>query len=173
MKITKKIIIDAPREKIWKVFAHDFNDAGKWMSSIPKSYAEDLGEKFEGAHSKGRVCELGNDLKSMKASEKFLAYDEANHTCTVEIKFVNAPTLLPIKGNVLNFALKEKAPGRTLVHWEVTPMMKARVKFLFPLVKVGLGVFLIQILEELKHFVEHGTPHPRKIKAIKRQARGE
>jgi hypothetical protein len=46
------------------------------MASVPNSYAQSNGASFEGAHSDGRVCELSPDKNGMKASEKFLAYDE-------------------------------------------------------------------------------------------------
>jgi hypothetical protein len=103
VKIIKKIEINASADKVWKVFAHDFDRASQWMSSVPNSYGEDVGERFEGAQSAGRVCELDGDPNGMKASESFLAYDDKARTCTVDIDLVDGPTLIPISGNVLDF----------------------------------------------------------------------
>jgi uncharacterized membrane protein len=45
MKIAKNVIIEAPIDKVWEVFAHDFNNAYIYMASVPKSYGKELGEK--------------------------------------------------------------------------------------------------------------------------------
>ena len=74
IKFTKTITVNASTVKVWEVFAHGFNDAHKWMASVPHSYAQTNGESFDGAHSQGRVCELNPNQKGIKASEKFLAY---------------------------------------------------------------------------------------------------
>lgn len=166
MKITKAVTIEAPIDKVWNIFSHDFNNAYIWMSSVPKSYGKDLGEKFSGAHTAGRVCELDGNPDGIKASETILAYDEENKTCTVEILLLNTPFLIPIKGNILNFSAKEEGPDRTSILWEITPMIKPAAKIITPLIKFGLGKFIAQIIEELKYYVENGTPHPRKVKAL-------
>jgi hypothetical protein len=165
MRIMKQIEISASADKVWKVFAHDFDRASQWMSSVPNSYGEDVGESFEGSHSAGRVCELDGDPNGIKASESFLAYDEAARTCTVNIDLVNAPALIPIRGNVLDFSLDENGPNKSTVKWVITPKLKPLAYVIAPLVKLGLGVFIGQITEELKYFIENGTPHPRKVKA--------
>jgi hypothetical protein len=58
MKFTVTTPVSVPADKVWTVFAHEFNDAHKWMASVPHSYAKSNGEQFEGAQSCGRVCEL-------------------------------------------------------------------------------------------------------------------
>ena len=170
MKITKTATIEESIDKVWNVFAHDFDNAYKWMASVPKSYGKALGEKFEGAQTAGRVCELDGNPDGIKASETILAYDEENKTCTVEILLVNAPFLVPIKGNILNFSAKEEGPDRTSILWEITPIIKPAAKIISPLIKIGVGKFMAQIIEELKYFVENGTPHPRKVKALEKFA---
>ena len=37
---------------------------------------------------------------------------------------------------------------------------------IWPLIRLGFGIFIGQIMEELQYFVEKGTAHPRKIKAL-------
>ena len=170
MKITKHVTIEASADKVWKVFAHDFDQASEWMASVPKSYGKNLSKEFEGAKSSGRVCELDANPNGIKASEEFLAYDEKNKSCTVEISLLNTPALVPILRNVLNFSVKDSGQNQSAVTWIVTPKLKPVASLLYPLtyplIKFGLGLFMGQITEELKYFVENGEPHPRKVKAM-------
>jgi hypothetical protein len=39
---------------------------------------------------------------------------------------------------------------------------------LWPLLRIGFGNFVGDIMGKLKFYVENGTPHPRKIKAMKK-----
>ena len=39
---------------------------------------------------------------------------------------------------------------------------------IWPLLRLGFGVFVGQIIEELKYYVEHDSPHPRKLKAMEK-----
>ena len=51
MRFTKKMKVNASVDKVWTVFAHDFDNAYKWMASVPHSYAKANGEDFDGAQS--------------------------------------------------------------------------------------------------------------------------
>ncbi|MDX2471057.1 MAG: SRPBCC family protein [SAR324 cluster bacterium] len=170
MKVTKQITIEATAEKVWQIFAHDFDNAHLWMSSVPSSYGEKVGDHQEGSVSAGRVCELNGDPNGLKASESFLAFDEETKTCTVQVDLVNAPFILPIYKNILDFSVTDigldTGAPQALVTWEVTPHLKPLANLVAPLVKFGLGLLMSQITEELKFFAENGTPHPRKLKSI-------
>jgi hypothetical protein len=171
VKFTKTTTVNASADKVWEVFAHGFNDAYKWMASVPHSYAQSNGEAFEGAQTEGRVCELSPDGTGIKASEKFLAYDELNKTATVQIDFVNTPFLFPIKFNLLDSSLKETSDGQCEMTWEFRSKIKPLGYVLWPLLRVGFGKFVGNIMGELQFYVENGTPHPRKIKAMKKQSK--
>jgi hypothetical protein len=166
MKIVRKFIIDASAGKVWKIFAHDFDNAYKWMASIPKSYGKDIGKKFDGAKTSGRICELDKKENGMKASEQFLSYDEEAKFCTVEIRFINAPKMIPIRRNVLDFAVRDIGNGQSEVDWVLTPDLKPFGYLMYPLIKGGLVIFMNQIIEELQFYVETDTPHQRKLKNL-------
>ena len=169
VQFTKTATVNASTDKVWEVFAHGFNDAHKWMASVPHSFAQDNGESFEGAESEGRVCELGQGPKGIKASEQFLAYNEENKTATVRIDFVDAPSFFPIKFNTLAFSLREISNDKCEMTWKFRSDIKPLAYLMWPILRLGFGVFVGQIVEELKFFVENGTPHPRKVKALKNQ----
>jgi hypothetical protein len=171
IKFTKKSIVNADTDKVWGIFAHGFNDAYKWMASVNHSFAKSNGESFKGCQSDGRVCELSSDEKGIKASEQFLAYSEENKTATVRIDFLNAPSFFPVKFNTLDFSLKNKDGGTSEMTWKFRSNMKPLGFILWPLLRIGFGKFIGDIMEELKFYVENGTPHPRKIKAMKKRSK--
>ena len=166
MKTVNTLIIKSSAEKVWKAFAHDFDDAYKWLSSIQGSYGKDLGTKFNGAKSTGRVCELEKKENGMQAIEKFVAYDEATKTCTVEISFSNAPAIFPLKGNVLNFSVRDMGNGISQVDSVMYTSVNLIGYIMYPIIKFGFKKVCGQVLEELKVYVETGTPHQRKLKAM-------
>jgi hypothetical protein len=68
VNFTKKMTVSAGKNKIWGVFAHDFNNAYTWMASVPKSYHQSNGDTFAGAKT-----DCSNSLA--KAS---VLYEEGN-----------------------------------------------------------------------------------------------
>jgi hypothetical protein len=83
IKFTIDTALTVPAEKVWTVFAHEFDDAQSW----------------------GRICEL--DQGGIQASEKFLNYNEQEKTCTIRIDFVGAPVFFPVDHNTLFFAVTD------------------------------------------------------------------
>ena len=168
MRFVKKVTINAPASKVWRVFADEFDDAYKWMASIPHSYGNINGKQFEGAKSAGRVCEIGGAPDKLKASEKFLAYDQASRTCTVQIDFENTPVLFPVKHNIVDFSVVAVGDNQSEVSFAFRSNIKAWAYLIWPLIRLGFGVFVGQIVEELKYYVEKDAPHPRKLKALEK-----
>ena len=166
IKFSKTVTVNASAEKVWEVFAHGFNDAHKWMASVPHSYAQTNGESFDGAHSQGRVCELNPNQKGIKASEKFLVYNEENKTATVQIDFVNTPFFFPVKFNTVEFSLLKMGEDQSKMTWKFRSNIKPLGFILWPLLRLGFGKFIQDIMEELQFYVANGTARPRKIKAM-------
>ncbi len=165
MRLTKTVKINASAEDVWTRFAHDFDNAHEWMASVLHSYAKDNGDWFEGATSAGRVCELQPDPSGLKASEQFLAYDESTRTCTVRIDFVDTPRVFPVHYNTVDFSVTDDPDGGSTATWEFSSKLKPWAYVIWPAIRKGASVFLGQIAEELKHDIETGTPHPRKLAA--------
>ena len=170
MKFVKKLRVNAPAGKVWKVFAHDFDRAYEWMASVPNSYGKANGKLFEGAKSAGRVCELNSDPKGLKAFEQFLDYDESKKTCTVRIDFVNTPIVFPVDHNAVRFSVVDIGENQSELTWAFGSQIKPWAFVIWPFIRIGFGVFIGQIAEELKYFVEHDAPHPRKVRAINKMA---
>jgi len=166
MRFVKKAAVHASAEKVWNTFARDFDNAYVWMASVPHSFAQANGSQFEGAQSCGRVCEL-DGANGVRASEKFLAYDEDNKTCTIRIDFVDTFIGFPLDHNMLAFSIVDTGDNESEMTWAFRSQLKPWAYLLWPFIRIVLGVFVGQIMAELQYFVENGTPHPRKIKAMK------
>ena len=166
VRFTKQVSVNASRDKVWKVFAHDFDSAHEWMASVPNSYGKANGAEFDGAQSAGRVCDLDENPKGIKASEKFLDYDEGNKTCTIRIDFLNTPMMFPIRYNTVAFSIVESGDRQSLMTWEFRSQIKPLAYLMWPIIRIGFGVFVGQIIDELKYYVENDGPHPRKLKAL-------
>ncbi len=169
VRFTKVMKVEASADEVWKVFAHGFNDAYKWMASVPNSYAQSNGQLFEGAHSDGRVCELTTKPKGIKASEQFLAYNEEDKTATVKIDFVDTPAVFPVRFNTLDFSIRDVGENQSEMTWKFQSHIKLLAIFTWPALRKGFSTFVGEIMEELKYYVENGTPHPRKVKKMKKQ----
>lgn len=168
MEVIKKTKIDATADHVWEVFAHRFNDADAWMASVPRSYGKENGASIEGAPSAGRICELRPDGTGMKASERFVAYDETAKTCSVHVEFVDAPQLFPLRHNSLDLSVVEDPDGGSTVTWVFGAKLEPWGYVMWPLLWRGMTVAWKQLCEEFEHYVVTGTPHPRKIAAIEK-----
>ncbi len=168
VRFIKKAKINSSSDKVWSVFAHEFDDAYRWMASIPHSYGANNGKRFEGAKTAGRVCELTPDHSGMKASEQFLDYDEANKTCTVRIDFVKTPFMFPVDHNRLEFSVVDTNDNECEMTWSFRSQLKPWGYLMWPLLRAGFSKFVGQVMEELVYYVENDEPHPRKQRKLQR-----
>lgn len=160
MKIQRHITIDAPPEKVWKVLGQDFDQVDQWASSVTHSVSRTGGQKLASAPMAGRTCET--EIGPVK--EAILEFDEDQRIVAYSAQAQDFPFFVKDMQN--RWALTE-APGRRT---EVDMLMSARLLFPFNLVmtlpmKMQIGKLLTFAVEELKHYVETGKPHPRKVQA--------
>lgn len=168
MRLTTTTAIGASADDVWRVFAHRFDRADEWMASVPRSYANDSGASFEGAHSTGRICELQPDGAGMKASERFVAYDDAGKVCSIRVDFVDAPPVFPVHHNALDFSVVDDPGGGSTATWAFGAKIKPWAYVMWPLLWRGMTVAWKELCEEFQHYVETGIPHPRKVAAIEK-----
>lgn len=168
MKLTKTTKIDATADDVWTLFAHRFEEADQWMASVSRSYGHDSGETFEGSTSAGRIIEMQPDGKGMKASERFVAYNEAAKTCSVRVDLIDAPRVFPIDHNSLDFRVVDDPDGGSTATWVFGAAIKRWGYVMWPMLRMGMFKAWNQLCEEFQHYVETGAPHPRKVAAIEK-----
>ena len=164
VQVSDELTINAPASKVWHVLAHDFANIDVWSSGIETSRNISDVAIPEGATVGGRVCSggFGGD-----ATEAFTYYDEAGMRFAYKA-VGELPWFINSGGN--NWSVRATATNQSMVAFSAEMDLKfwpALVMFLLkPVFKKLLGT---RTLEELKYFVEHDKPHPRKLKIQKKK----
>ncbi len=166
MEIVKTATINKPISEVWKILAIDFDKAGEWMTGVKHSY-ETKGNSCEGSPMHGRICEFSTKEKGFIADEKITLFDERNHKLGFQVipKNISIPL---VKNNAI-VSLSKAGNNKTNVLFENSIELTTKGKFLYPLLKIGLGKNFTQILLDLKHFSETGKPHPKKQAELNKQ----
>lgn len=165
LQMRDEIKINAPAAKVWRVLAHEFDTVDRWSSGIKESMAIMDMPVLEGAMVGGRVClsdGIGGDVQ-----EAFTYYDEQEMRFGYEA-IGDIPMFFKSAGN--NWRVIELDPNNSVVEFSADVDLKifpgTFLLLLFPLVKKVWGS---RTLEELKYYIEHDKPHPRKVKAQQKQ----
>ena len=164
MNITKTIQIEKSAAVVWQLLSEDFDKVYEWMSPVYRSYKIENEEPVEGASMSGRICEFTPNEGGFYAEERITGIDNENRKLTVEVLPKNAPKALPLVRNILELSVKDIGGDRSEVVWNTSPELKASFRLMKPLIKAGLAKSFGDVLEELKHFAEQGSQHPRKVK---------
>jgi hypothetical protein len=167
VQITDQMMIDAPASKVWRVLAHEFENIGQWSSGIAESKSLADLPVPDGAMVGGRVCfapGFGADAPEEFTYEAFTYYDEQSMRFGYEaIGDLPWPWLLKHAQN--NWSVRSSGPDQSVAEFRAEVDVNAFPGLLLiplmPLIKKVLGT---RTLEELKHYVEHDQPHPRKQK---------
>ena len=163
MDFRKSVIIDAPLDKVWKIAAQDFHKVELWASTVHSSKANEALSVPEGAEVGGRICATGmGDPK-----ETFAHFDADD--CRFTISFEGLPPFIRNAQNA--WSLRAVGPDRTEVTNDVTMDFNTFPgRLLQPLMRGRLERNIDNLLEELQHFAETDTAHPRKAEAQKKVA---
>ncbi|MEZ4861203.1 MAG: SRPBCC family protein [Caldilineaceae bacterium] len=160
LQIKKQITVNTPAVKAWQILAHEFAAISHWASMIPASAALADPSAPTTAQVAGRSC-AGPGFGQIE--EKFTAYDEA------AMRFTYAATAgLPafFKRAQNTWSVQALGEKQCLVgaHADVELTLLPGL-FVLPFVHLYLQRITAHTTEELKYYLEHGQPHPRKRKA--------
>ena len=166
IQVKDQVTVDAPASKAWRILAQEFDRIDKWSSGIAESRGITNVSIPEGATVGGRFClspGSGGD-----ATEAFTYYDkQAMRFGYKAIGELPWPWLLKEAEN--NWQVSPISSEKSIVEFraevEVATLPGLILIPLLPLMKKFLGT---RTLEELKFYVEHDQPHPRKLKALQK-----
>lgn len=165
LEFQEQMIVNASADKLWRVLAHQFDQVGLWSSGITESYATNGEQLPDGATMSGRVC-LSNGVGG-DVEEQFTQYDEAGKCFSYK-----AAGQMPwfIHGAENSWHVRALGPTEAEVGFSGVIDSKWLPGLFFlafkPLVLKFWGT---RTLEELKYYVESDQPHPRKVKALKKE----
>jgi hypothetical protein len=163
MQLYGQISINASADTVWRLLAHDFANIGEWASAIPSSKANTDLPVPEGAEVGGRVCSTA--VPGFRDVEESLtSYDEPSMRFAYQATqgrpwfLKHAENHWSVRSLGIHTSLVET---RAEIHINTFPGF-----FLAPLLNYQMSRIGARTLEELKYYVEHDQPHPRKLKAL-------
>lgn len=161
MKVNTDLEINAPATEVWKVLGSQFSEIATWCATVKTSRPRQVGKPLLGAPSTGREC----DTIYGHFTETFLEYSNDTMGMYYEVTSKKLPFF--IKGFFNRYAVKPLGPQRSLVSMRAgAKMMQPFGWLMSPMMERQMGKSLTNQVEELKHFIETGKPHPRKIEAM-------
>jgi hypothetical protein len=158
--LSSSITIEASADHVWSIVAHRFDRIGEWATVVPSSAAATVSTPLD-APIAGRVCQTGMRA-APEVTETVVAYDESAKTLTYQAT-AGLPALVTLARNT----------------WRVTPLTEEQTQvthagqlevrgLLGALAKRRLRTRAARdgrhLLDDLKHFAEHGRPSPRKLR---------
>ena len=155
-----EIMINASIDKVWQVLAEDFAEIGKWSSDV--DYSEGSGEGINGSKCLERACKI-SAVGFSNTKERILQYDR-NQAIRYSL-YDGLPGFVTNAENTWTF--REVNSNVTRITGQTEMQVKGIMGFLFRgMMKKNLDRVLAEMAEEVKHYIETGKPHPKKIKAI-------
>jgi hypothetical protein len=161
--LTNHVIIQAPADTVWQVVGAQFDRIGEWATAIPASTAAPAGPTTAGAPVAGRVCHTGVRLVP-HVTETIIGYDAAGRTLTYQASgmpaFVttarNRWHITPIGDNASRVTYAGQFETRGIVgrlaRWWILALINRTGR---------------HVLDDLKHYIETGTPSPRKQRQLR------
>ncbi|MGH1334553.1 MAG: SRPBCC family protein [Aureispira sp.] len=162
MKIVRKIEISAPVEEVWKVLGNDFVAVHKWMAGVSDSIEIKNGQQVQNAPVVGRMAEIAINPGTFM-DEKIIAYDAKSRSLTMNTTLVDVKG--PLNGYDTEIKVRSLGDEKSEVIWTSKTSFGLLGYPLYFVIKKGLSDGFFRGLEELKHFVETGEPHERKLAA--------
>jgi hypothetical protein len=162
-----QITINAPANTVWRLLAHDFANIGEWASAIPSSKANTDVPVPEGAEVGGRVCSTA--VPGFRDVEESLtSYNEGSMRFGYQAT-QGRPWFLEHAEN--HWSVRALGPHSSLVETRAEIAFTTFLGLIMaPLLNYQMSRIGARTLEELKYYVEHDQPHPRKKQALQRQA---
>lgn len=170
MKLPNSMVVNKPADEIWELLGNDFVDVAKWMAAIPRSVEKTEGTPLPGAPAVGRKSYLIQKFKGAYQDETLTKYDDTARSLSIDVTIVGFPAFAPVRGYSSDVYVTPIDENTSTVSWDSDCHLRLLGYLTYPAMKKAMNDGFIRNLEEIKHFVETGQPHPRKIEKIRTEA---
>lgn len=171
MRTINSGIINKPAAEVWELLGENFVDVSVWMAATPTSEPILEGVPIKGAPAIGRNSYLPAKFKGMYQQEIITSYSDKMKTVAFDVVLKNASKFLPIKGYSSIVTVEAVNETSCRVTWDSTTHLRT-LGHLIPGIKKSLKAGFIRNVEEIKHYMETGEPHPRKAAKLKAEFAG-
>jgi len=170
MKSLNSLVVNKPADQIWNMLGNDFVDVAAWMAAIPRSEAKTDGVRLPGAPAVGRLSYLIQKYNGAYQDETITKYDDENRSIGIDAVIKGFPKFAPVYGYSSEVTVTPIDENSSTVTWDSVTQLNPLGYIFYLALKKSMNAGFIRNLEEIKHFVETGKPHPRKIEKIKSEA---
>ena len=161
LSFNKQVRVNASAEVVWGVLAREFNEIGAWSSVI--SHSLPLPEE-DVAELGGRVCAIPG---LGETHERLLYIDESAKRLSYSGTMPRAPY---VKRAVNVWSVVPQGEHACIVHSRADAELPSFPWVLAtPVIQLGMWWMWRRTAADLKHYVEHGVPHPRKSRQARPQ----
>jgi hypothetical protein len=164
MDLRLEVVVNAPARAAWAVLGERFADIGEWATPITASSLE--GELGRGAVRTCHTTRFG-PVPAGTIKERLIEYDPASMSFAYEAVDGMPGFFARLTNHWSVHPLDDK---RCLVRTNATVDLRGPAALLGFVLKRKLQTDGARVLDELRHRVEHGQPHPRKVSAMARLA---
>jgi hypothetical protein len=158
MEVRNQIGVDAPAARVWEALGEGFMRVGDWAAPVISSCA--LGPTTP-AVGVTRCCSHAavGPIKAGIVQERLTLFDREG--MALEYEAVEGMPSFIVRA-VNRWSVERVDDQRSMVRIHATLALRGPVRLFSWLVKWRLEAVGERVAEELKYFVEHGWPHPRK-----------
>ncbi len=159
MELRAEIAISAPPSAAWSVLGRGFGEICRWAAPITASWLE--GDVGPGAV---RVCQIARfgPVPGGVIKERLLTFDV--EAMSFEYETVSG---LPrfFESAVNRWSIHPLDGDRCLVRTHASVRLRGPMALLSPLLKRSFMHSATRVFDELRHHIERGEPHPRKVRS--------
>ncbi len=163
MEIKTEIVVNAPGHAAWAILGNCWGHIGRWAAPITASFLD--GEPSVGAVRTCHIARFGPVPPGL-IRERLLAFDAQSMSLAYEA-FEGTPKFIERALNRWSVHVLDE--DRCAVRSHATVQLRGAMSLLGPLLRRNFTANGTRVLDELRHRVEHGTPHPRKVAAMENQ----
>jgi hypothetical protein len=160
MVIEKEILVNKSIKDAWKVLGLDFANASKWASAV--NHSEAIGNNFNGSTCSERGC--STTMGSIK--EKLYEFSNENYSLAYEVA-EGMPSVVKYATNTWKLVEVDYDQCKLQIKMDIR-LGGFFGSLLQPVMKLQMSKMGNHLVEDFAYYVENGTPHPRKLKALKK-----
>lgn len=160
MELHKEIIVNAPAAAAWAILGEQFGRIAEWAAPITDSSLE--GEPRVGAVRTCRIARFG-PVAPGAIRERLLAFDPQARTLAYEA-VAGMPRFIARAAN--RWSVHARDEQSCIVRTQATLTLRGPAVLLGVFLKWKMQADGERVLEELRHRIEYGRPHPRKLATI-------
>ena len=156
LSIRQSVEVAASPDRVWQILGRDFGGLDKWASLVPHASLTQLPSGATQRQCSTAIGEFKETVTEYDEARRRLAYRVDAGTPPVVSEMTNAWQVMPVDG------------GRSRVEMEMTvQLIDDAPAAVAEGMKANFAAVTRQLTEELRHYVETGRPHPRKLAAAK------